>query len=218
MTRGAFTTSWDDGTTCDIRMAGFLYDLGITGTFYASTGPSGVRLLSDDDMGQIAARHELGNHGRSHQAFTSLTNTEILDEVTWAEVDLARFGRPASIVAPPGGKTDQRINRLLIANGYAVRVAPVVGSGTTARQIIDPSLALYPHTTVELLRNIVRRRRVPAVGVLRIWAQNRDAQARLRALVQRCAERHDVLHIWGHSADVHRLELWTSSLILLSTF
>ena len=100
----AFTTSWDDGSPSDTRVADLLHSFGLLGTFYASTGPEGARSISDSDLRRIAQDHELGNHGRTHTPFLSLSSTDIEDEVRWGDRELSRFGSPGRDRRAPEGQ------------------------------------------------------------------------------------------------------------------
>ena len=96
-----FTTSWDDGSALDARLGSLLTHSGLRGTFYATTGPGGMRTITDEALARLADEHELGNHGRSHVPFTHLSDDEICRELEWGALELSRFGQPSAIVAPP---------------------------------------------------------------------------------------------------------------------
>ena len=122
------TTSWDDGTPEDLEMGELLARHGYLGTFYATTGPGGSRTLDDGGMARLVELgHELGNHGRTHRLFVELSTAELLDETTWAENEIRRFGPPGPVVAPPRGAVDRRVIRILTERGLTVRLAPDPG-------------------------------------------------------------------------------------------
>ena len=166
-----FTTSWDDGFPADTRVADLLHSFGLRGTFYASTGPAGARSISDSDLRRIARDHELGNHGRTHTPFLSLSSADIEDEVRWGDRELSRFGSPGKIVAPPKGKMDSRVVRTLRELGYQVRSAPVLATRSRRATWFEPSLQFYPHTWSAITRNMARRRLLPAAPLLLTWAR-----------------------------------------------
>jgi len=107
--RTLFTTSWDDGDPCDVVAADMLSRFGLRGTFYASTGPSGTRLINDDALHWIAERHELGNHGRTHTPFIDLSRAALIEELAWGCADLSRFGPAPTMVAPPKGRISREV-------------------------------------------------------------------------------------------------------------
>ena len=204
----AFTTSWDDGSPSDTRVADLLHSFGLLGTFYASTGPEGARSISDSDLRRIARDHELGNHGRTHTPFLSLSSTDIEDEVRWGDRELSRFGSPGKIVAPPKGKMDARVVRTLRELGYHVRSAPVLATRSRRATWFEPSLQFYPHTWSAITRNMARRRLLPAAPLLLTWARGGDFRQRTLDLVRVAAERLPCVHVWGHSWEIDQLDLW----------
>jgi hypothetical protein len=54
-----FTTSWERAPARR-QIADTLEEFGFVGTFYASTGPEGRRLISDNAFARIGRNHELG--------------------------------------------------------------------------------------------------------------------------------------------------------------
>ncbi len=212
-----FTTSWDDGNALDARVAGLLESLGLTGTFYASTGEGGARTLDDDALARIGAAHELGNHGRTHTPFTLLSPGQIEDEVEWGQAEMSRFGCVAPLVAPPKGKMNDRATRTLKGLGYGIRGAPLIGTRRPPPGWIEPSYHFFPFRWSELLRNAARRRLLPATPLVIAWARGgafRDRSVRLLSV----AARHlPCVHVWGHSSDLERLGLWGALEEVLAT-
>jgi peptidoglycan/xylan/chitin deacetylase (PgdA/CDA1 family) len=203
-----FTTSWDDGSPLDLRVAGLLEGFGLTGTFYASTGEGGARTIDDDALARIGATHELGNHGRTHTPFTLLTPGQIEDEVEWGRAELSRFGRVAPLVAPPKGKMNDSAARTLIELGYEIRGAPLIGTRRQPPGWIEPSYHFFPFRWSELLRNAVRRRLLPATPLVVAWARGGAFRDRSVRLLRVAARRLPCVHVWGHAPDLERLGLW----------
>lgn len=203
-----FTTSWDDGNALDRRVAGLLEQLGLTGTFYASTGDGGARSIRDEDLARIGRVHELGNHGRTHTSFLALSAEQIESEIEWGRQELSRFGRVAAVVAPPKGKVDDRVRGTVRALGWRIRSAPVIGTRAHHAGTIEPSFQFFPFRWNELLRNAVRRRLVPATPLVLAWALGGRSRDRSMRLLRTAARHLPCVHVWGHAADVERFGMW----------
>jgi peptidoglycan/xylan/chitin deacetylase (PgdA/CDA1 family) len=181
---------------------------GLVGTFYASTGHGGRRLISDGDIERVALRHELGNHGWTHRFFTTLDRREIEEELQRGARDLSRFGPVASIVAPPGGKMNAGVVSTLQALGYSVRSAPVLGSRLTGPLWLEPSFLFRPIELGAVARNAVRRRTLPALPLLIAWSRGRGFRDQARRILEAAARTSPAVHIWGHASLIERLGLW----------
>jgi len=132
-------TSWDDGLHTDMRLASLLRDTGFKGTFYATTGVSGARELSDDNVEELVAMgHEFGNHGWTHRPFTTLAMDEIREELEIGREQVARFMEPAPIVAPPRGFVNDAIIDVLTEEGYLIRTAAILGRERPRLPLVDP--------------------------------------------------------------------------------
>jgi peptidoglycan/xylan/chitin deacetylase (PgdA/CDA1 family) len=206
--RAIFTTSWDDGNPLDVRIAQMLEDFGLTGTFYASTGPEGRRLISDGDLARIGRSHELGVHGRTHEIFPVLSGHDLTHEIRWAAEELSRFGVVGSVAAPPRGKLDRPTARVLAHLGYSVRTGAIIGSPSSKRGVLEPTFHFYPHRWRTIVRNLGYRRRIPPPALLLAHGSRRDFRDRTRRMLLAGARDQRYVHVWGHAAEIERLDLW----------
>jgi peptidoglycan-N-acetylglucosamine deacetylase len=212
-----FTTSWDDGHPLDIKVAATLEEFGFVGTFYASTGPDGRRLISDDDLARIGKRHELGIHGRTHAIFPELRDTQLVEEIHWAAAELSRFGTVGRVVAPPRGKIDAPSRRSLARLGYVVRTGAIVAGLGDPDDIFEPTFQLYPHAWQTILRNYAYRRRAPRPTLLLAIARAASPRDRFRDMLLASRRGGACLHVWGHASDLERLDLWETLRDVLRT-
>jgi peptidoglycan/xylan/chitin deacetylase (PgdA/CDA1 family) len=207
-THTLFTTSWDDGHPLDVRIADTLEEFGFVGTFYASTGPEGRRLISDNALARIGRNHELGVHGRTHTIFPDLPRQALAEEIHWSVQELSRFGKVGHVVAPPRGKIDGATRRFISGLGFAVRSGAIIGTAAVRGNSLEPTFQLYPHVRKTIIRNCLYRRRIPTVTLLLELARESELRDRSRRMLLAAARRQRYVHMWGHAADVERLDLW----------
>jgi peptidoglycan/xylan/chitin deacetylase (PgdA/CDA1 family) len=210
-----FTTSWDDGHPLDARIAGLLEEFGFIGTFYASTGPGGRRLIADEHLSTIGKRHELGVHGQTHTVFPDLARSALAHEIQWAVDHLSQFGRVGHVVAPPRGKIDTATRLFIGQLGFAVRTGAIIGSTEVRGNSLDPTFQLYPHVWKTIIRNSAYLKRIPTVSLLLAHARDGEPGDRFVALLRAAARHQRYVHVWGHAADIDRLDLWDALKSLL---
>jgi peptidoglycan/xylan/chitin deacetylase (PgdA/CDA1 family) len=215
--RVLFTSSWDDGHPLDVRIADMLEEFGFVGTFYASTGPGGRRLIVDDDLARIGRNHEFGVHGQTHTIFTELPRSALAGEIQWAVEEMSRFGDVGRVVAPPRGKIDTATRVFIGELGFAVRTGAIIGSTEVSGNSLEPTFQLYPHRWSTIMRNCAYRRRIPIVALLLALARNGGSRDRFVALLRAAVRSRRYVHIWGHAADIERLDLWDALRRLLGT-
>lgn len=205
-----FTTSWDDGSLLDLRVAEELDHIGFLGTFYATTGPKGSRQIDDAGLKLLSRRHEIGNHGQTHRPFTLLTDQEIIAEAEWGSGEIHRLGGNSRMVAPPKGEINRRVVRVLGKAAFGVRSAPIVGMAKARAGLLEPTFQFYPHGWYKLFRNMAGRRALPSIILLSAWARGGDLRERSIRLLRSASERFPCTHVWGHAKDIERFDLWSA--------
>lgn len=137
-----------------------------------------------------------------------LSQGELLQETAWAENEIRRFSPPSQVVAPPRGRVSRTVIRALNSKGLTVRMAPIVGGGRARPGTLMPTAQVYPHSCTRTLLHLLRRTTLPAVPLLRAWCGSRTMRERLSEIARTGARQAGVLHIWGHSRELERLNLW----------
>jgi peptidoglycan/xylan/chitin deacetylase (PgdA/CDA1 family) len=211
-------TSWDDGTVTDVRMAELLTRYGFRGTFFATTGPEERETASTEELRAIVRLgHEIGNHGVSHRSLTGLSTAAIVEDAHLGAELCETFMRTASpIVAPPRGHLDDRVLATLHQETLLVRTAPIVGRARPAAGTVEPTVHLFAHSLYRTVGHLLRRRAVPAAGLVRPLLAHRELWSRMAAILRVYARATAPLHIWGHSEEVERFQWWDRLESLLS--
>jgi hypothetical protein len=207
-TQTLFTTSWDDGHPLDVRIADTLEEFGFVGTFYASVGPEGRRLISDNALARIGRNHELGVHGRTHAIFLELPRQALAKEIHW---------RRRAVTFPEMSDMwwchleERSMGQLAaLSAGWAL---PSGRGRSSARprsaEILGADFSSSIHTSGRrCMGNCLYRRRIPTVTILLELAREDELRERSRRLLLTAATRQRYVHMWGHEADVERLDLW----------
>jgi peptidoglycan/xylan/chitin deacetylase (PgdA/CDA1 family) len=208
------TTSWDDGSPADLRVAELLATRKLPGTFYIpvkghhqSTRMNAAEMLELDGEG-----FEIGAHGVSHPNLPECNPRQLMIEVESSKQRLEDdLGKSISMFAYPRG----RHNRKVIAS---VQQAGYVGARTTAmlaRELnFDPfrmptSMHVYPHSRLQYFRNLAR---VWDVGRAWVYATHfHDARNWIelaKILFDSVQRSGGIWHLYGHSWEIEDLRLW----------
>ena len=207
------TTSWDDGHPADLRLAEELASRGLKGTFYLARECEGLPRLTPAAMKQLASLPgvEIGAHTLTHPDLRQLSDREMLAEIagskSWLE-DL--LGRDVSAFCYPRGLHNRRAVEQVRAAGF--RSARTAKGGTT-RPPASPfdyatTLQLYPHPRHIQLRHALKERHWPGLWEqLRLPSWSKEPAALMSAFHARGGD-SGVLHLWGHSWEIERHDMW----------
>lgn len=213
MSAARFTMSVDDGHPLDLRMASLLERYGIASTFYLPlSNDEGMPVLEPAAMRELGQAFELGSHTRSHRFLTTLTAAEAWRQISEGKQMLEDcIGRPVRGFCYPGG----RYRRLHLLQA---RAAGFAYARTTQNLRIDcgerafempTSAQFYPHPGAVFRRNFVSQRDWRLrVAALRVALAEPDWLQRLHRLLDLAIARGGVFHLWCHSVDIERLQLW----------
>lgn len=208
-----FSMSVDDGHPLDLRMADLLQSHGIKATFYLPlANQEGAPVLSPASMRQLAQTFEVGSHTRSHRFLNTLPGAEAWREIVDGKQQLQdQIGEEVEGFCYPGGRY-QHIHKL------QVRSAGFRYARTTQNLRIDvefpiyemPTTAqFYPHTRTVFFRNFISQRHwTKRRAALSVSMTADDWLIRLYALLDLSIARQGVFHLWCHSIDIEKLQLW----------
>lgn len=198
------TTSWDDGTEDDIKLAELLNKHGISGTFYICRSPSKPDLLQEDEIVRLDSNFEIGAHTINHIDLTKISHAEASEEIHTSKIYLEDLlGHSVSMFCYPFGRYNDAVRQMVKSNGF-------LGARTC-----DPrglSLAQDPycfHITLQASNG-------SPLMTLRIWLRARFRKIKLlfdwenlaKSLFDSALEKGGIYHIYGHSVEIERNNEW----------
>jgi peptidoglycan/xylan/chitin deacetylase (PgdA/CDA1 family) len=205
------TTSWDDGTLHDLRLAELLARYGVAATFYVPVrGFAAESRLSDADLRSLArAGFEIGSHGISHRLLDELDPHDLELEIGGSKEQLEQIiGVPVLTFCYPNGRHNSRVVETVRSAGYAgARTTRMLCSNIPDRFRMPTTLQAYPHRRATYVRNAVR-----GGNFTQLW----QSYSRLcpswvqtgRNLFQDVVGSGGVWHLYGHSWEIEREQLW----------
>jgi peptidoglycan/xylan/chitin deacetylase (PgdA/CDA1 family) len=197
------TTSWDDGTVTDLKLAGLMEKYGVKGTFYIATSFL-HNPLPKNDIIALGKKFEIGAHTVNHPNLINVSlpeaEREIRDSRTYLE-DLV--GNSICMFNYPFGTYNDTIKRI------------VKDSGFIAARTCDPGGFNLPEDPYQWHITSFASNGSPLMA-LKIWWGSRlwkigsllDWESRAKSLFDLALEKGGIYHIYGHSAESESNNEW----------
>ena len=222
-----FTTSWDDGSADDLRVAELLAKHNLKGTFYipiefpfVKGKYSAYKKLTPADLQRLARMQEIGSHSYTHRRLDQLSSPELAHEVGDSKYELeTTIGRPISLFCYPqgflsdtvvaatreagyaGGRTTQNFAFQLPTDPYRIPVTLRIGS--------------YPFRKTDTTHWYWRHLLQPLFGYRKqfvkhpSWlAASYSWQSFARAIFMYAHGHGNYFHLYGHSWEIEKYGLW----------
>ena len=214
------TTSWDDGSIHDLKLAELLAKYELPATFYVARN-SEFRGMSDNDIQRVGRSFELGSHTVNHVLLNSLADdaalAEIADSKTWTE---QLSGRPCRMFCFPNGKFKRSQLQLVKEAGFwGARTTELMSVAFPSQSlgvvVVPTTVQAFPHAPSAYLRNIGRRLAVRNVWNFVSHGLNRNWVTTAQALLRHVSIHGGVFHLWGHSWELEANDSWLDIEIVL---
>ena len=215
MKRLFVTTSWDDGYPADMRVGELLSKYGATGTFYVpSRNSEGRPVLAARELAQLAKRFEIGGHDVDHVVLPGLSRVEIERQISENKHDLERIiGQPLRGFCYVRGRFDDQVADIVRRIGfeYARTVENFHATLASDRYRLPTTIQLYPHSTIDYAKTFVNGRfSFSRARYLGAALTSRDLASRIGKIAQRALLEGGYFHLWGHSWELEKLNLWAT--------
>lgn len=216
MSTPRFSLSIDDGHPLDLRVSELLDKFDLNATFYIPiSNDEGWPVMDAAQLQSLAQRFEIGSHTLSHRFLTTLD-----DDAAWRQISEGKqqledcLGQPVQGFCYPGGRYRRRHLAMVRAAGfaYARTTQNLRIDNAPAHPLAMPTtLQFYPHPRTVVLRNFVSQRDwAERCAALQIALTTTDWLQRMHRLLDHAVAQGGVFHLWCHSLDLERLELWES--------
>lgn len=222
MNKILFTTSWDDGSVLDLRVADLLSRYGIKGTFYVPekfAGRTGKysaynRRLTEDEIRSLAVSHEVGGHSLTHSRLTEISLEEAKSEITGSQEFLQKItGSPAKIFAFPGGKSNEFLTKVVRESGFtAVRTTKKLSiqKAKEKKFLMDVTIICQPFPLRWLDSNNLYWRRI--LDPMRAYTPKQWSlswQSLARKWFKKALAEGNYFHLYGHSWELEKYGMWS---------
>jgi peptidoglycan-N-acetylglucosamine deacetylase len=208
------TTSWDDDAASGMKVAEFLAERGLRGTFYVPTGLLGTDLrFTDSDVRALSSNgFEIGGHTISHRVLTDLSPAELVFEVADCKLILEQLlGREVVSFCYPRGRFDAKVVREVERAGYrgARTTRMLCCKAVFPRFEMPTTIQAFPHSRSNYVRNLIRLGELPALlSATPDLVSFQDWLSLGKKFFDRALRDGGVWHLYGHPWEIEKLNLW----------
>ena len=203
------TTSWDDGSPTDIRLAELLGKYGLAGTFYVPRFNEEHPVMTEAQITGIGRHFEIGGHTLNHLRLSGLSREQAEFEVNVCFHWLANLlGRePVSFCPPYGSFTPENLFTIRQSGFRIIRTTELL-STRIQQEIAPTTLQVFEHERLTYIFHLLKRGRFLNLAQ---WAAG-GCPVSLDRLVDHYLDFIEIhggcLHIWGHSWEIEEMDYW----------
>jgi hypothetical protein len=210
-----FTSSWDDGSVYDMKLAEILKRYRQRATFYIPLANKAREVITSEQIVFLSRDFEIGAHTLNHSYLTFLSNHNAEKEIKLSKNELESItGKPINGFCFPGGKFRAVHIKYAKEAGYKyVRTTNMFKTGNDPF-MMNTTLQAYNHTRITYLRHMLKRgyfnQIIQNAGVI---LRNPEWDKLLLAILKN-NEISDsglnikVIHLWGHSYELQANNSW----------
>ena len=216
------TTSWDDGNPLDLRLADLLCEYGLSGTFYVPLRYQGHDVISNVEIKYIKKiGMEIGSHTLTHQDLTKLPQKHVFKELIKSKLLLEdMLGEPVSSFCYTKGRFNRRVRSQIVEAGYTLaRTTASFRTETNFNPFYMPvSFQFYPHSAATHFRHTLKDTNVKGLlNWIKFLKMETDLIKLTDMLFNHILEHGGIFHVWGHSWEIEKFDLWNSLEIMFKS-
>lgn len=187
------TTSWDDGSIFDLKVAELLNKYGIKGTFYVPKSLF-AHPLERDDILMLDKYSEIGSHTLNHVDLTKVSLSEAKREIEGSKTYLEDLlGHNVPMFCYPSGRFNKDIKKIVRDAGFIAARTTKRGGFNLPSDPYEWQITLYASPGLPTPTLIPwLKRRIAITGLL-------DWETQAKLLFDKFLKVGGIYHIWGHS-------------------
>lgn len=202
MIRLIVTTSWDDGSISDLKLAELLDKYRVKGTFYVPKTYLDTP-LGKNDLKTLDKVHEIGAHTLNHTVLTKIPLAEADKEIRGSKTYLEDLlGHRLTMFAYPKGCYNQYLKKLVADCGFIAARAVIYQGFALPRDLFAWGVTALTSNMSPLfnLRTCLNSR-ISVKSLL-------DWELRARLLFDLALNKGGIFHLFGHSHEIEEELAW----------
>jgi 2-polyprenyl-3-methyl-5-hydroxy-6-metoxy-1,4-benzoquinol methylase len=205
------TTSWDDGSIYDLRLAELLSKYQIPATFYIPIKNPERKVMSIREIRELGRVFEIGGHTVNHQVLTEISLKEAKKEIVSGKKKLENIiGREIISFCYPKGMYNQDVKQLVGFSGFTyARTVRLFGTQILDKLQAPTSVHAFDHKPLLYLRELGPGWIAKASnGVKKLGVIGKSWDEIAIYWLNYCKKVGGVYHLWGHSWEIEERGDW----------
>ena len=211
-----FTSSWDDGSVYDLRLAELLLKYGQKATFYVPLFNVEKReVISANQIIDLSREFEIGAHTINHKYLTTISNAEAEYEIKQSKKELESIiNTPVFGFCFPGGKYRPIHLQYVYEAGFKYARTINMFKFRNDSKIMNTTLHAYNHSRYTYFKHLIKRGYFNEIIQNSITILTNNKWDKLlydildKHIKDDLPQKVTIVHIWGHSWELEENNMW----------
>jgi len=211
-----FTSSWDDGSIYDLKLAELLQRYNQKATLYIPIENIENRaVVTADQIKDLSGQFEIGAHTVHHKYLITLSDQDAKTEITESKLMLEDIIQKEVFgFCFPGGKFKKVHLNLVKQAGFKYVRTVNMFNNFRGNYIVNTTLQAYDHSPYTYIRHLLKRGYLLElfqnfILIMRSGSWDKLLANILNNQIKRDeAQKLTVIHLWGHSWEIEESNSW----------
>lgn len=211
-----FTSSWDDGSVYDLKLADLLIKYDQKATFFIPLANVEKRaVINELQIFDLSEQFEIGAHTVNHKYLTTIPNQEAEYEIKQSKKNLEGIiNKPVQGFCFPGGKYNRVHLRYVYEAGFEYARTVNMFKFENRNKLMNTTLNAFNHSKYTYFKHLLKRGYINEIvqnsfSIL----QNNKWDKLLFDILERHAKRDSthkviIIHLSGHSWELEEYKMW----------
>ena len=211
-----FTSSWDDGSIHDIRLADLLLKYDQNATFFIPLANVEKRaVINDIQICDLSEKFEIGAHTLNHKYLTTIPDQEAEYEIKQSKKNLEDIiKKPVQGFCFPGGKYSREHLRYVYEAGFEYARTVNMFKFENKNKLMNTTLNAFNHSKYTYFKHLLKRGYINEIiqNSFSILKNNKWDKL-LFDIIERHAKKNPpskitIIHLTGHSWEIEEYKMW----------
>ncbi len=203
--------SWDDGSIHDLKLAELFNKYAMCSTFFIPTKNLEQKFLKKSDIKKICNMGmSLGGHTKSHRYLDKIPISQVEEEILSNKLYLEEILlKKINIFCYPGGKFNRSIQGEVSKHFLRARTAKTMCFMNDFNDFnINTTFHFFDRGKLSMIKNIMQNNPSKIKYLIKIYNKGYFDSINKILIDLNNSKKNYKIHIWGHSWEINKYNLW----------